>query len=124
MRPLENDFDALRSWFLLVMFWRQDFDPYPTPFVIALWFHAMEPVTGTLTERQAAARLSPRQRALVERVRRQHPLLSLGEALAALDEAGGIIAAHALEDGGSVVAQTAERPPVFARFIIVEGISW
>src|ERR1700758_4886199 len=35
LRP-QNDFDTLRSWFLLGLFWRQDFDPYPTPFMIAL----------------------------------------------------------------------------------------
>jgi hypothetical protein len=27
LRP-QNDFDALRSWFLHVLFWRQDFDTY------------------------------------------------------------------------------------------------
>jgi hypothetical protein len=27
---------ALRPWFLLVLFWRQNFDPYPTPFAIAV----------------------------------------------------------------------------------------
>jgi hypothetical protein len=35
-RSRENDFDTLRSWFLLVLLWRQYFDPCPTPFVVAL----------------------------------------------------------------------------------------